>query len=250
MMWRVSPAKLARNAPASLFAIMPAITTSGRDTRSSRSPSAAAATRPPSALCAAIEPDLAALRPLIDQRACDQPLHPRRPFGADDAGLERRHPDLERLDRTQRCDGKPGIVELMPPEQFWRRQIHQAALVLIDQPPALDADMPLLSRGMHRRAHALRLRLDHRHRLRRLLGANHRRAALDDGGLLGGNRGQRVAEEFRVIHADRRDDGRDRPVDDVGGVEPAAEPGFQQHDIGFMLARTGKTPPRSRSRKS
>ena len=121
----------------------------------------------------------------------------------------------------------------MPAEQLWRRQIHQAALVLIDQPPALDADMPLLSRRMQRRAHALRLRLDHRHRLRRLLGANHRRAALDDGGLLAGDRGQRVAEEFRVVHADRRDDGRDRPVDHIGGVEPSAEAGFQQHDIGL-----------------
>ncbi len=38
-----------------------------------------------------------------------------------------------------------------------------------------------------------------------------------------------------MVHADRRDDRRDRPVDDVGGIEPSAEPGFQQHDIGFML---------------
>src|SRR5437773_84802 len=92
----------------------------------------------------AIEPDLAPLRPLIDQRAGNQPLHPRRPFGIDDAGLECRHPDFERRDRPQRCDRKTGIIELMPPEQLWRRKIHQATLVLIDQPPALDADMPLL----------------------------------------------------------------------------------------------------------
>jgi hypothetical protein len=32
----------------------------------------------------------------------------------------------------------------MPAEQFWRRQIHQAAVVLVDQPSALDIDMPLL----------------------------------------------------------------------------------------------------------
>ena len=154
--------------------------------------------------------------------------------------LECRHSDFERLDRAQRCDGETGVIELMPAEQFWRRKIHQAALVLIDQPPALDTDMPLLSRRMHRRAHALRLCLDHRHRLRRLLGANHRRAALDDGGLFAGDGGQRAAKEFHVIHADRRDDDSDRPVDDVGGVEPSAETGFQQHDIGLMLREQTK----------
>jgi len=33
---------------------------------------------------------------------------------------------------------RPGIVELVPAEQARRRQIHQAAIVLIDQPSALD----------------------------------------------------------------------------------------------------------------
>ena len=183
---------------------------------------------------AAIEPDLAARRPLIDQRAGNQALHPRRPFGVDDPGLERRHADLERIDRAQGRNREPGIVELMPPEQFWRRQIHQAALVLIDQPPALDADMPLLAGRMQRRAHAVGLRLDHAHRFRRLLGAHDRHVALDDRGLLAGDRGQRVAEKFGVIHADRRDDGRQRRLDHIGGIEPAAETDFEQHDIGRM----------------
>src|SRR5690349_6081709 len=97
-----------------------------------------------------VEPDLARLRSLVDQRAGDQPLHPRRPFGIDDAGLERAHPDLETPDRPQRRDGEAGIVELVAAEQFWRREIHQAALILIDQPAALDADMPLLTGGMYR----------------------------------------------------------------------------------------------------
>ena len=33
---------------------------------------------------------------------------------------------------------------------------------------------------------------------------------------------------------------RDRPVDDVGGVEPSAETGFQQHDIGLVLREQTK----------
>ena len=92
----------------------------------------------------AIEPDFAALRPLLHQRARRQTLHPRRPFGVDDAGLERRRFDAERVLRAQRRNREAGIVELMPAEQFWRRQIHQAAVVLIDQPSALDIDVPLL----------------------------------------------------------------------------------------------------------
>src|SRR5919201_1019484 len=92
----------------------------------------------------AVEPDLAARRPPIDQCARDQALHPRRPFGVDDAGLERSDSYFEGIDRAQRRDRETGIVELMPPEQFWRRQIHQTTIVLIDQPSALNTDMPLL----------------------------------------------------------------------------------------------------------
>ena len=32
----------------------------------------------------------------------------------------------------------------MPAKQFRRREIQQAALILVDQPSAFDADMPLL----------------------------------------------------------------------------------------------------------
>ena len=151
--------------------------------------------------------------------------------------------------RAQCRDRKPGIVELMPPEQFWRGQIHQAAFVLIDQPPALDIDVPFLPRGMQRRAHAPCLLLDHGDGLGRLLRANHRHVALDDGGFFAGDLDQRVAEKFGVIHPDRRDHGRQRRVDHIGGVEPSAESDLQQHHIGRMLRKQDKTPPRSRSRK-
>src|SRR5882672_1128770 len=124
---------------------------------------AAAAAHPPPAafgIVPAIEPDFRAARRQLDQPARGQPLHPRRPFGADDTSLEGGGAYFESIDRAQCRNGKPGIVELMPAEQFWRREIHQAAIVLIDQPAALDADMPLLPGRMQRRAHALGLRLD------------------------------------------------------------------------------------------
>ena len=113
-------------------------------------------------------------RPLIHQRARRQTLHPRRPFGVDDAGLERRWLDPECVKRAQRRNRKAGIVELMTAEQSWRRQIHQAAIVLIDQASALDADVPLLPGRMQRRMQAPGALFDHGDRLRRLLGANHR----------------------------------------------------------------------------
>ena len=115
----------------------------------------------------------------------------------------------------------------MPAEQFWRGQVHQAAIILVDQPAPLDADMPSLACRMQRCACAVRLRFDHGHRLDRLLRRDHRHVALDDRGLLCGDRGQGIAEEFGMIHADRREHGCQRRLDDIGRVEPPAEPDFQ-----------------------
>ena len=176
MMWRVSPAKLARKPRGILvrhhadddherarYPLLEIAECGGGD---------AAAL----GIVAAVEPELGAWRRQLDKPARRQALHPRRPFGADDAALERRRVDPECALRAQGRDRQAGIVELMPAEQFWRRQIHQAAIVLIDQPAALDADMPLLPGRIQRRAHAGRLRFDHGHRLWQLLGADHRHA--------------------------------------------------------------------------
>ena len=128
----------------------------------------------------------------------------------------------------------------MPPEQLRRRQIHQAALILIDQPAALDADMPLLACRMQRRAHAVRLRFDHRHRFRRLLGANTGMLRLMMAAFSPAIAVSELPKKFGVIHADRRDDGRERRVDHIGGVQPSAETHFQQHDIGRVLREQAK----------
>src|SRR5262249_23411045 len=119
--------------------------------------------------------------------------------------------------------------------QFWRGKVHQAAIVLIDEAPALDADMPMLAGGMERRTLTLRLPLDHSHRLAWLLGRYHRHVALDDGGLLGGDCGQRSAEIFGVVHADRRNHRSERRLDHIGRIEPSAEAYLEQQHIGLML---------------
>ena len=152
--------------------------------------------------------------------------------------------------RAQGRDRQAGIVELMPAEQFWRRQIHQAAIVLIDQPAALDADMPLLPGRMQRRPQAgCACASTTAIASGKLLGADHGHMALDDRGLLAGDGGQRVAKKFSVIHADRRDHGCERRVDHIGRVQPSAKAYFQQHDVGRMLREQAKGRRGLRSRK-
>ena len=48
-----------------------------------------------------------------------------------------------------------------------------------------------------------------------------------------------------MIERDRRDDGGERAVDDIGGVEPPAQPHFEQQHVGRM-AREQDQPRRSR----
>ncbi len=64
-------------------------------------------------------------------------------------------------------------------------------------------------------------------------GADHgANAGLQDAGLFAGDRRDCVAEEGLVVERDRGDRGHRRARDHVGRVEPAAEPGLEQHDIG------------------
>jgi hypothetical protein len=59
-------------------------------------------------------------------------------------------------------------------------------------------------------------------------------------GLLGGDLGERVAEELLMVHVDRRDDREARAVDHVGRVEPPAEADLQQRHVGGVSAKATK----------
>ena len=72
-----------------------------------------------------------------------------------------------------------------------------------------------------------------------LRGADHGAAGLDDAGLLGGDLGQGVAQHLGVVQADGGD-GADRRVDDVGGVEPPAQPGLQHLEVHGSLLEVGE----------
>ncbi len=49
-----------------------------------------------------------------------------------------------------------------------------------------------------------------------------------------------VAEKFAVIERQPGDDACQRPLDHIGGVEPAAEADFQQHNVGRMAREQKK----------
>ena len=98
----------------------------------------------------------------------------------------------------------------------------------------------MLAGDMQRRLEPRRLALDHGQRLARLAGDDRRHAALDDAGLFGGDFFERVAEKFAVVERQPGDDARQRPVDDIGGVEPAAEPDFEQQHVGRIAREQQK----------
>ena len=132
----------------------------------------------------------------------------------------------------KRRDGGAGVVDLMAAAELRQRQIEQPVVVLIDQPAVLVVHVPVLAGDAERRAPAPRRLLDHRQHRVALRRNRRRHAALEDRGLLVGDLLDGVAEEFQMIHRDRRDRAGDRLVDHVGRVEPAAETDFEQRDVG------------------
>ena len=67
--------------------------------------------------------------------------------------------------------------------------------------------------------------------------AHHRAAWLDDARLGSGDIRQRRAQLLDVIHAQCRDHRAGRLFDDVGGIQRAAKPHFQHHDIALLLRK-------------
>ena len=110
----------------------------------------------------------------------------------------------------------------------------QPVVVLIDQPAALLGRGPVLAGDGKRGAQPRRLAFDHRERLAGLAGDDGRNAGFENARLLGGDLFDGVAEKLAVIERHAGDDAGERAFDHVGGVEPAAEADFEQHDVGRM----------------
>ena len=111
---------------------------------------------------------------------------------------------------------------------------------LEDETPVLLVHVEIAAGDMQRRADLLGAALDHRERLR-LLPADHaRHARLQDAGLLAGDLGQGLAEKGHMVDRDRRDRGQQRLADDIGGIEPSAQSGLEQQQIGRRLGEGEK----------
>ena len=134
-----------------------------------------------------------------------------------------------------RRDRDAGIAELVAAGEARARQVEEPVLVLEDQAAALGIGDPVAIAGKDRRAEPAGIRLDHVHHRSRLRRHHHRTAPLDDPGLLAGDLRQRVAEEFLVVHRDRRDRRDQRIVDDVGRIVAAAEADLEEREVGRVI---------------
>ena len=137
---------------------------------------------------------------------------------------------------ARRGDGERRIVELVRADQRRRRQVEQAGLVLVDQPAVLRRSRRSRRPGRsgvmpsRRAARSSTARPSSRWRPITAVAPRFRMPALFDGDL-----GDGVAEEVLVVEVDRRDDGAERVVDDVGGVEIAAHADLEQQVVGRRL---------------
>ena len=92
--------------------------------------------------------------------------------------------------------------------------------------------VPVFAVSVNARAGFLRVALQHRHRLGGLGGNDRRRAAAENPGLLAGDFAERVAEKRLMVEIDRRHHGGEGRFHDIGGVETAAEPDFDDGVVG------------------
>ncbi len=182
---------------------------------------------------AAVEPELPAGRQAPDQRPAGQALQPRRPLHLREAAHLGMAVDAEALEEGQAGERGAGIGNLMRAGQGRQRQLALAQPVGEDEIILPPRDGPFLAIAGKRRLELAGARLEDGQRVGRLRRHHHGPAALDDAGLLEGD----------LAPACRRDAacGRRRSasstvtsgcVDHIGRVEPAAEAGLQQQDVG------------------
>ena len=126
------------------------------------------------------------------------------------------------------------ILELVPTVESRCRQVEQAGVVLVDQPPALFGRGPILAGNPDRRLDARGLALDRQQRLARLRCHDRRHARLENARLLRRDLAHGIAEMLDMVERNRRDHRGQRVIDDIGGIEPPAHSDLEQHHIRRM----------------
>ena len=166
-------------------------------------------------------------------RAVPQKLKPARPLhslqtGAD--GFFRNVPAVGPQD-PQGGDGHRRIAGLVAADE---RQLHAGQAVKIKgdlvQISTIDLQFVEIHFGQRRVLFSGRS-ADDRIRFRHPAVTHHRTALFDDARLRGGDVGQGGAKLFHMVHAQRRDDRARRVLNDVGGIQRAAQAHFQHHNI-------------------
>ena len=100
------------------------------------------------------------------------------------------------------------VLNLMRAGKIGQGQIKQAAFILKNQPPALFADMPMLTINLHRRVQPLGVGFDDLKRRLLLRPDNDGHAGFDDTGFFGCDFGQRVAQKLLMIDRNWRDEAK------------------------------------------
>ena len=137
----------------------------------------------------------------------------------------------------QRRDGQRGVARLIAADE---RQAHTVQPVEVELHRIEVSTIVLQFVEIHLRQGGMLLSTDaadHGVRFRHAAVAHHRAALFDDARLRGGNVRDGGAQLLHMVHAQRRDDRARRRVNDIGGVQRAAEAHFQHHDIALLLGK-------------
>ena len=160
----------------------------------------------------AVEPGFDAIR----ERAVGESLEAGGPGGAGDGAGESGAEDGQAILRGEHLPGEVGIADLVRAGEGGDKRRVDLPVALFKQQSRADACCHLLDRSLC---------------FRELGKAHQRHAAPRDAGFLRGNLAECVAQEMLVVEADAGNPGDQRPVDDIGRIEPPAEPDFEHHRI-------------------
>ena len=192
-------------------------------------------------IVAAVQPKVRAARAgLGGQRACGQALEPGRPVGRGDATAQRVLVDAPVAQRQGRGDRQAGVLVLIAAEEARRGQVEQAILGLHQQPAALLPRVEIPAHERHRRTLRLGFGLDHRQGFIHLARNDDGPSRPDDPGLLPGDLGELRTQELQVVVVDGGDHRHRRRLEDVGGVEPAAQAHLDDAQVGRRAREGGQ----------
>ena len=133
---------------------------------------------------------------------------------------------------TEHGDGEPGVEDLVIAGKAREGQREFALRIAIMELAGIGDDRPAGAARDQERAGRGRGLGDTARNVGRIGLGDERHVALGDSGFLGGDLLERAAEIGLMVEREAGDRGDQRAVDDVGRVEAAAEPDFEDQGVG------------------